>query len=183
MWAAKGPSRTMTVELPGLQASYPTSPGSRRILVLDLEELLDLMQVEAKLDPKDPHVQAEAKEIITLLKRYARIGPSSQVEFEQAVHDRLTSFSAGRTMGMVESPNPPLPLIILVFVLLGLAFLIVALRIRRWGFRRGQELLDAQAKIVSSTDYESVSLSKTRHRDTTSGCVVLEAPRGGIDCR
>jgi hypothetical protein len=152
LWTAAGPSRTITVELPGLQASYPTAPGSRRILVLDLEELLEFMQVEAKLDRKDPGVQAEAKEIVSLLKRYARIGPSSRVEFEETTRDRLTSFSGGGTMGMTESPNPPLQVLVLVLVLLALAYVVVAVGIRRWAFRRGREILDAQAKLMSLPD-------------------------------
>jgi serine/threonine protein kinase len=64
---ASGLSRDLTVELPTFRASYQHAGVNGKwqaSRVLDLDELLNWMQAEAKLDQKDPSLQAEAKEII-----------------------------------------------------------------------------------------------------------------------
>jgi serine/threonine protein kinase len=148
LWTNQGLLHRLLIELPGLQAAHwPARANSAPVrMVLDLEELFNWMQHEAKLDPKDPHVQAEAREIIALLKRYSTVAPSSSEAFLESAIARLTSYRFAGFRGTSTWPFRPPVLVILGNALLMSVSFIILYRINQWGLRRGQELPAGQAK-------------------------------------
>jgi hypothetical protein len=157
-------SPSLTVELPTRMASYVDTvhnhPPARLRRVLDLEELLRWMKDEAKLDPDDAQLQAEAKAIMALFRRHSILPPSTSTEFFHDAIEELRTCSGGFNSGATwNGSKDMLYRARVIWLVLGLfsavtlaALVIVLLRINRWGFRRGREILDAQEKALSAPE-------------------------------
>jgi hypothetical protein len=154
---ASGLARTLTVELPALRASYqPTwsGGGGRFSQVLDLEELLNWMQLEAKLDAKDPLLEADAKEIIALFKKDSIALPSSSEEFLLAANAEMKSYSWGPKVETIWDGSDIVKRSQRAWMIgtavLSVTWMIVGAWIIRRAFRRGREMLDAQNTSVGA---------------------------------